>query len=125
MKSTPRFHELEPQTNLNQPPSNWLIKDERLNFPQRFYFFDFFFSNFFIHFNFRFMDSSNFSSFNIAEKSLDSIGSVDVVSDAENIKTVFFSFFSLFFSFLFQPLKKNQTAFKNALLKFKYKYGSS
>jgi len=73
-----RFHELQPQTNLRQPPSNWLKRDERLgNVTHQ-------------HPMSWAADVSDFSSFAIADRSLDSVGSVDVVSDAENIKKVFF-----------------------------------
>ncbi|XP_059486132.1 erythroid differentiation-related factor 1 [Neocloeon triangulifer] len=62
------FEKLTLNTNLNEPPSNWLSTKQTNGSP------------------FGFSNPSGFNSFRIANMFPDCVGEVDVVSDAENIK---------------------------------------
>ena len=65
----PKFSLLQSNTNLNMPPANWLSRPREILGPKL-----------------RTPQSAAFTSFNMASNFLDSVGEVDVVCDAENIK---------------------------------------
>nr|XP_027218733.1 erythroid differentiation-related factor 1-like isoform X4 [Penaeus vannamei] len=63
-----QFHELQSNTDLKMPPSNWLQDHSSIRLPNPTH------------------KHADFSSFLMAHQFLDCIGEVDVISDAENIK---------------------------------------